>query len=103
MNNIGIWVDAEAGVRRKILEAGSNIMMMEVHFEEGAVGAEHSHPHEQLTYCLKGSFEFTVSGEITILEAGKTLYIPSHAIHGTKALENGVLLDVFTPLRNDLL
>jgi quercetin dioxygenase-like cupin family protein len=103
MNNIGIWVDAEAGVRRKILEAGSNIMMMEVHFEEGAIGAEHSHPHEQLTYCLKGSFEFSVSGETSILEAGQTLYIPSHAIHGTKALENGVLLDVFTPLRKDLL
>lgn len=103
MNNVGVWVDAEFGVKRKILEVGNGIMMMEVHFEEGAEGTEHDHPHEQLTYCLKGTFEFTISGVKTVLHAGDTLYIPSHTRHGAKALEAGVLLDTFTPVRQDLL
>jgi quercetin dioxygenase-like cupin family protein len=103
MNAYGIWIDAESGVKRKILEVGKSIMMMVVHFEKGAESAEHDHPHEQLTYCLKGSFEFTVSGVKTILTPGETLYIPSHTRHGAKALEAGVLLDTFTPVREDLL
>ncbi|WP_409347066.1 cupin domain-containing protein [Paenibacillus sp. MBLB4367] len=103
MGKIGLWENAEPGVRRCILDAGKGIMMMEVHFEEGAQGYVHSHPHEQMTYCLKGSFEFTIDGVVHSLKAGGTIYIPSDAKHGCKALEPGALLDAFTPLREDLL
>ncbi|MCR2803772.1 cupin domain-containing protein [Paenibacillus soyae] len=103
MTNIGIWVSAEPGVRRKILNAGKQLMMMEVHFEENAEGYMHSHPHEQMTYCMKGSFEFEVDGTKHVLHAGDTLCIPGHAVHGCRALEPGILLDSFTPLREDLL
>ena len=40
---------------------------------------------------------------MTVLEAGQAIYIPGNARHGAKALEAGVLLDIFTPLREDLL
>lgn len=78
-------------------------MMMEVRFTAGAKGAEHTHIHEQMTYCLKGQFEFTIDGTTVVLRAGETLYIPSNAKHGVKALEDGALLDTFTPVREDLL
>ncbi|MNN01305.1 Cupin domain protein [compost metagenome] len=78
-------------------------MMMEVHFEPGAQGYEHSHPHEQMTYCLRGSFQFRIDGKIVPLREGETLVIPGGAVHGTTALEAGALLDTFTPLREDLL
>ncbi|PYI50545.1 cupin domain-containing protein [Paenibacillus flagellatus] len=100
---IGEWEPAEPGVKRKIFEPGQSIMMMEVHFEEGAEGYVHSHPHEQMSYCLKGALEFTVDGKTTVLRAGDTIVIPGGAKHGTKALEPSVLLDAFTPLREDLL
>ncbi|MED1563901.1 cupin [Alkalihalobacillus alcalophilus ATCC 27647 = CGMCC 1.3604] len=100
---VGEWEQAEPGVKRKIFEPGQSIMMMEVHFEKGAEGSEHSHPHEQFTYCLKGVFEFTLDGVKHRLEAGETLFIPSNCQHGAVALENGALLDTFTPLRQDLL
>lgn len=103
MSKTGVWTQAEPGVKRKIFQPGQTIMMMEVHFEAGAEGYEHSHPHEQLTYCLKGSFEFRIDGEIHHLTAGETIYIPSGYKHGVTALESGVLLDSFTPLREDLL
>lgn len=103
MSPIGKWENAEPGVKRKVFQPGQQLMMMEVHFEEGAEGYEHSHPHEQLTYCLKGEFEFTLDGEKTILREGETLNVPGGVKHGAKALKKGALLDTFTPLREDLI
>ncbi|SDM26588.1 cupin domain-containing protein [Sediminibacillus halophilus] len=97
------WEQAEPGVKRKIFTPGESLMMMEVHFEKGAEGSAHSHPHEQLTYCMEGSFEFTIEGVKHFLQAGETLVIPGNRIHGALALEQGILLDTFTPLREDLL
>ncbi|GAA0376242.1 cupin domain-containing protein [Bacillus horti] len=97
------WQQAEPGVKRRIYPPGATLMMMEVHFEKGARGSEHSHPHEQFTYCLKGCFEFTIDGEKHIIKQGETLSIPSNKVHGALALEEGALLDCFTPLRDDLL
>ncbi len=100
---IGQWEQAEQGVKRKVFPPGERLMMMEVHFDKDAIGAEHSHPHEQFTYCLKGSFQFTISGQTQIVRAGETLVIPSDAKHSAVALEDGILLDTFTPLREDLI
>lgn len=102
MGNIGVWEDAEPGVRRKILRADGGLMMMEVHFEEGAEGYEHAHPHEQMSYCLKGAMAFTIDGAETTVRQGETIYIPGNARHGAKALMPSALLDTFTPIRLDL-
>lgn len=77
--------------------------MMEVHFESGAEGYEHHHVHEQMSYCLKGSIEFRIDGVKTVIRAGETIFIPGNARHGVTALESSALLDVFTPIRQDLL
>lgn len=103
MAEIGVWEQAEPGVTRKVFKPGAGLMMMEVHFEAGAEGALHSHPHEQMSYCLKGAVEFYINGETTLVRQGDTIVIPGGAEHGVKALEPSVLLDAFTPLRLDLL
>src|SRR5438067_13276211 len=48
------WQTAEPGVRRRILEAQGRLMLMEVEFEANAAGYEHSHVHEQISYCISG-------------------------------------------------
>lgn len=103
MSQVRNWEQVDKGVRRLIFPPGENVMMMEVEFETGAIGTEHSHPHEQLTYCLKGKIEFKVGSETIILSKGESLYIPSNVVHSVKALEPSALLDTFTPLREDLL
>lgn len=55
--------DLGEGISRKVLAHSDNMMSVEVHFEEGAIGPMHSHPHEQLTYVLSGEFEFTIGDE----------------------------------------
>ena len=103
MSAIGEWVDAEPGLRRRILTAEGGLMLMEVAFEADAAGYEHRHPHEQVSYCLRGRFEYTLDGRVHVLSAGDSIYVPGNTLHGARALDAGVLLDVFTPVRDDLL
>ena len=89
--------------RRKILAHEGSLMMVEVTFDKGGSGAPHRHPHEQITYVAQGRFRFTVEGEDSLVETGDSLYFPSNALHGCEALEDGVLVDIFTPQREDFL
>jgi quercetin dioxygenase-like cupin family protein len=93
--------DLGKGVSRKILASDGKLMSVEVHFVNGAIGEPHSHPHEQIGYVVKGRFEATLGGEKTIVTVGDTYYVPPDVVHGVIALEDGILLDVFTPQRED--
>ena len=78
-------------------------MSVEVTFEAGAVGAVHTHPHEQISYVAEGRFEFTMNGETTVIEKGDSYYVAPNVPHGVTALTAGVLIDIFTPQREDFL
>ncbi|MBA1884155.1 cupin domain-containing protein, partial [Escherichia coli] len=56
-----------------------------------------------LTYVLSGIFEFTIGDEVRTVKTGDTLYMQPNIVHGCKCLEKGVLLDIFTPQRQDFL
>ena len=91
------------GMERRILAYEDPLMAVEVGFEAGAEGAPHTHPHTQLSYVLSGSFRYFVEEEAVILNPGDSIVVPGGAEHGTQCLEKGVLLDVFTPKREDFL
>lgn len=95
--------DLGNGMKRKITAYNDNLMCVEVHFEEGAIGAMHTHPHEQITYIISGEFEFNIGGEKKVLKAGDTTYKQADIEHGAVCLKEGVLLDIFTPCRKDFL
>ena len=89
------------GVARKILAYSDELMCVENHFEVGAVGALHQHPHTQITYVVSGKFEFEIAGVKKIVSAGDSMLKQNAVIHGCVCLEKGILLDVFTPMRED--
>ena len=91
------------GVERSVLAYDDPLMAVEVSFETGSEGAPHTHPHTQLSYVLSGSFRYSVEDESVILNPGDSIVVPSGLTHGTVCLEKGVLLDVFTPKRDDFL
>ena len=64
----------------------------------------HSHPHEQIVYIEKGKLEFIIDGESCIVGPGDSVYIEPNVVHGAKVLEDDcILLDIFTPQREDFL
>ncbi|MBE2220591.1 MAG: cupin domain-containing protein [Anaerolineae bacterium] len=89
------------GIKRKVLAYHDNLMAVEVYFETGAEGTIHFHPHEQITYVLKGKFEFNIDGNKRIIKPGDTTFQEPNVPHGVVCLEEGILLDVFTPHRED--
>lgn len=104
-----IWVEnsrVEAkqcapGVERKILAYTDGLMCVENHFEEGAVGALHHHPHTQITYVVSGQFEFEIGGVKRVVNPGDTMLKRDEVEHGCICLKAGILLDIFTPMRED--
>jgi len=97
------WKDLGGGVQRKIMGFDNQMMMVKVKFDDGAVGSLHQHFHTQSTYCASGKFKFTIDGEDFIVSEGDGLYIKPNLVHGVLCLEAGILIDVFTPLREDFL
>lgn len=89
------------GVTRRVLAYTDGLMCVENTFEKGAVGALHSHPHTQITYVVSGAFDFTIDGETRSVRAGDTLLKEDGVVHGCVCREAGVLLDIFTPMRED--
>jgi quercetin dioxygenase-like cupin family protein len=96
-------VQVESGVTRQILGYDPHLMLVRVTFDKGAIAALHSHPHRQVTYVESGAFEATVDGSTKVLSSGDCYLVPPEAIHGVRALEPGVLIDVFTPAREDFI
>lgn len=95
--------DLGGGIARQILGFGPDLMVVRVWFEEGAVGDVHSHPHSQSTYVESGRFRVMVGDKVRELGAGDGFYAEPHADHGAVCLEAGVLIDTFSPVREDFL
>lgn len=95
--------DLGDGIHRTLLGYDDQILMAKVWFDQGAVGTVHAHQHSQVSYVLSGKFEVEVDGRQQVLEAGGCFFIPSMKLHGAVCLETGILLDVFSPAREDFL
>lgn len=97
------WEELGGGVSRKFLGYDNQIMMVLVRFEEGAVGSPHQHFHTQATYCVSGKFEFEIDGQKQIVQGGDGVYIEPNLLHSAICLEAGMLIDTFSPVREDFL
>lgn len=91
------------GMTRQIMGYDSDLMLVVVNFKKGGVGANHSHPHQQVSYVQSGAFEVNINGEKEVLRGGDAFIIPSNEDHGAVCLEDGVLIDTFSPVRKDFL
>ncbi len=89
-------------VKREVLSAEGTLMMVKVELADGFIGDIDQHPQEQISYIERGSVEFEVNGVKRILKQGDVQYIPSNIIHRVKVIEACTILDMFTPLREDL-
>ena len=97
------WEPINEKIRRKIMAYEESLMLVQVEFKSGGVGAVHQHPHVQMTAVESGVFEIEIANEKKILKAGDVFHIPSNVWHGTVCIEDGVLIDVFSPIREDFL
>ncbi len=103
MQNQGEWQELGGGSRRRVLSYNDAVMLVEVNFDAGASGADHSHPHTQISYVLEGEFTYHIEGETRRLNKGDSILVPGDKVHGCTCLKAGTLLDVFSPMREDFI
>ena len=89
------------GVTRKVLAYCDEAMCVKYNFEKGSIGALHSHPHTQITYVAEGVFEIEIDGEKKIVKKGDAMLKLHGIMHGVVCLEKGVLINFFTPMREE--
>ena len=91
------------GIERQMV-VGQNLMICRFRFRPFLVTPEHTHPHEQMSMVISGQVRFLVEGEERIASPGDVLHFPSNCLHGATMMdEEVVLIDIFTPLREDFL
>lgn len=97
------WEDVGNGIHRQVFGYDDRVMLVKAKFITGGVGTLHSHPHTQVTYVDSGIFEMTIGDEKKIIAKGDGYFVPPNVIHGAVCLEAGMLIDAFSPLREDFL
>lgn len=96
-------VETAPGVVRRTLNSGARITLVEVTLAQGAVVSEHTHPHEQAGYVVSGRIRCRVGEDTRELRAGDSYLVPGGAPHVVEALEDAICIDVFSPVREELL
>lgn len=91
------------GIDRQMI-VGQNIMICRLRFDPHVVTPPHRHPHEQMTFVMKGKARFVMDTDERVVSAGDVLHFPSEYWHGATILdEEVVLIDIFSPIREDFL
>lgn len=94
-------VEMVPGVWRRTLSWGERLMIVHVILEEGAVVPAHRHPNEQITYIVEGELSMDVEGRTYVLVAGDSLQFPADVEHGATAVKRTLVIDSFSPPREE--
>ncbi len=91
------------GVHFKTLVHGRNTSLHEFILEKDSKIPMHSHPHEQTGYLVSGRMNFIISGKKISVEPGDSWNIPGGEEHGVDVLENCIVIEIFSPVREEYL
>lgn len=91
------------GISLKALVYGESTLMAEFKIEKDSVLPRHSHPHEQTGYLVSGRVVLTVGEDQLYAEPGDSWCIAGGVEHEANVLEDAVILEVFSPVREDYL
>jgi quercetin dioxygenase-like cupin family protein len=97
------WIETAPGVRRRTIAVGERLFQMLVEFEAGSSTVPHSHPHEQVIHVIRGKLRLLMSDETVEISAGESFCIASGRPHGAEAPVATLVLDSFSPPREDLM
>ena len=70
--------------------------------EKGTRIPTHKHPHEQTGYLVSGRTRLIISDEVYNCSSGDSWCIPANARHSTIALKDSIIIEIFSPVREDL-
>ena len=99
----GKVTEPESGLKRRVLAYNEKLFLAEHEMERGWVGTLHRHPHDQIVYVVRGHLRVNCVEQTFEIRTGDTFVVRGGVEHGASALEESLVIDVFTPWREDYL
>jgi quercetin dioxygenase-like cupin family protein len=96
-----VAVEAMPGGTRRLLATSEAMMVIEFTFETGVGAPHHNHPHDQVGYVVSGRVRMVIDGQASECGPGDSYHAPPNVYHSGEALEPTVVIDVFSPPRED--
>ena len=97
------FIHALPGIDRKTLVHGERTLLSEFHMAKGSQLPLHSHPNEQTGYLISGHIQLFVGEILMDATPGDSWSIPAGQPHRAEILEDSVVIEVFSPVRQDYL
>jgi quercetin dioxygenase-like cupin family protein len=94
-------VEMLPGLIRRTLAVSDKMLLAEFIFEEGVEVPEHTHPHDQVGYVVSGRMRMVIGEQVFECGPGDSYHAPSDVPHGGTSLEPSVVVDTFSPPRED--
>lgn len=91
------------GVELSTLVHGEKTLMGQFKIAKGSAIPAHSHPHEQTGIMISGKLRWNVDGETWETVTGDSWCLPGDLEHSAEALEDSIIIEVFSPVREDYL
>ena len=91
------------GIEMETLCYGERTLMARFTLKRGSVLPLHTHPHEQTGMLLSGKVRFEIEGTRVEATPGDAWCIPGDTVHGVEVLEDSVIVEVFSPVREEYL
>ena len=100
------WADVSPvemlpGLNRRTLGQTDDMMVIEFRVAAGSVVPMHSHPHQQIGYVISGEVAYQFAGKELVCKAGDSCAIPGGVEHGAEARAESVLIECFSPPREE--
>ena len=92
-----------AGISIKTRVHGEKTLMAEFRIAKGADLPSHLHPHEQTGMLVSGELELKIGDQVFPASSGDTWCIPENVPHSAHAVSDSVVIEVFSPVREDYL
>lgn len=99
------WTDIAAeqitpAISRQFI-SGDRVTIARFELKRGGIVPMHSHENEQVTFVVTGALKFKIEGREVIVRGGEVLQIPGAVPHEVEVVDDALVVDVFSPVRQD--
>lgn len=94
-------IEMLTGVHRRTMATTDEAMLCQFLLEKDSIVPLHSHMNDQVGYVISGKIELTIGKHMREIGPGMSYAIPGGIEHTAKALVDSIIIDVFSPPRED--
>jgi unsaturated pyranuronate lyase len=99
------WTDLSSqalteSIQRRYFTA-DRVTVARFELKKGGVVPRHAHDNEQVSCVLTGALRFQFDDREVVVGAGEVMQIPGGIAHEVTVLEDTVVMDIFSPVRQD--